>query len=214
MWLAQNLRTTHYADGTAIPTGGSTTSDIDPYYYDYSTSGIPLKDRGYLYNWPAVMKGSASSDLNPSGVQGIAPTGWHVPSDAEWTQLTDYVNSQSVYRYNNESGKIAKALAYNDYWDTDNTPGNVGNDQLSNNATLFGAVPNYSYTNVFGYFWTTTKVDNNYAQCYEIYSWLSKVAFSGRDLNGRYQVRCVCDLSPMNFAAWYYNQYGSYNHQI
>jgi hypothetical protein len=34
VWLAQNLRTTHYADGTPIPAGGSTTSDTDPYYYD------------------------------------------------------------------------------------------------------------------------------------------------------------------------------------
>ena len=48
VWLAQNLRTTHYADGTPIPNGGSTASITDPYYYDYSSSGIPLKDRGYL----------------------------------------------------------------------------------------------------------------------------------------------------------------------
>jgi uncharacterized protein (TIGR02145 family) len=42
------------------------------------------------------MKGSASSTANPSGVQGVCPTGWHLPSDAEWTELTDYLGGEIV----------------------------------------------------------------------------------------------------------------------
>ena len=220
VWLAQNLKTTHYADGTPIPAGGSTTSDTDPYYYDYSSSGIPLKDRGYLYNWPAVMNGAASSYLNPSGVQGIAPTGWHVPSDAEWAQLTDYVNSQSVYRYNNENGKIAKALAYNDYWQADGTAGNVGNDQTSNNATMFGAVPaGYNDHGSYGagrnaFFWSSTEYETNGAFGRGLYYNLKTISTGHDGYSDGRSVRCVCDLSPLDFAAWYYNQYGSYNHQL
>ena len=68
-WIRENLRTTHYADGTVIQSGGPSPSGTYPYYYDYSTSDIPLVERGYLYNWPAVMHGSVSSNAIPSGVQ-------------------------------------------------------------------------------------------------------------------------------------------------
>lgn len=221
VWLASNLRTTHYADGTAIPNGGSTTSDTDPYYYDYSSSGIPLKDRGYLYNWPAVMKGAASSDLNPSGVQGIAPTGWHVPSDAEWTQLTDYVGSVPEYILNNNSSYIAKALASQSYWNASTVDYAVGNDLTANNKTLFGAVPaGLCYGSSFGdkldisHIWTSCENGNDYAYaCYIDYNFARILKNYFRKYSGR-SVRCVCDLSPLDFAAWYYQQYGSYNHQI
>lgn len=221
VWLAQNLRTTHYADGTTIPNGGSTTSDTDPYYYDYSSSGIPLKDRGYLYNWPAVMKGAASSDLNPSGVQGIAPAGWHVPSDAEWTQMTNYVGGVPEYILNNDSSYIAKALASQNYWDASTNAYAVGNDLTANNKTLFGAVPSgyclgssFYNSGSFTYFISSTQ-----DSIYEVYdrNFGFNYADVGSDLEykvGGFSVRCVCDLSPMDFAAWYYEQYGSYNHQL
>ena len=138
VWMAQNLRTTHYADGTSIPAGGSNLSVTSPYYYDYSSSGISLTSRGYLYNWPAVMHGSSSSSANPSGVQGICPTGWHVPSDAEWTQLSDYVHSQSQYGF---VYGVAKELAATSGWDSCVTHYTPGYNQNSNNATGFSAVP-------------------------------------------------------------------------
>lgn len=222
VWLAQNLRTTHYADGTAIPAGGSTTSDTDPYYYDYSTSSIPLKDRGLLYNWPAVMKGAASSDLNPSGVQGIAPTGWHVPSDAEWTQLTNYVGSVPEYILNNDSSYIAKSLASQSYWNASTNNYAVGNDLTANNKTLFVAVPaggrynSFNYSGTDSYLWSSTQDISNTPKAY--IRFLSYGGGNiGNGISNKYNglsVRCVCDLSPLDFAAWYYNQYGSYNHQI
>ncbi|MBR6160661.1 MAG: T9SS type A sorting domain-containing protein [Bacteroidales bacterium] len=138
-WMQFNLRTTHYDDGTPIPLGQSY-SETYPYYYDNDTSFIPLYYRGYLYNWPAVMHGASASDANPSGVQGICPTGWHVPSEEEILQLIYYLFLQSEYGCG-YYGNIAKALASDVGWfycDEQCTPGNNPN---MNNATGFSAVP-------------------------------------------------------------------------
>lgn len=70
-WMKENLRSTHYSDGTAIAYGGTTTSTTEAYYYAPNGSFT----YGYLYNWKAVMRNSSSSQANPSGVQGICPIG-------------------------------------------------------------------------------------------------------------------------------------------
>ena len=150
VWMAENLRTTRYADGTAIPMG-DTISRTQPYRYapgehqsnEENMNNVP--HYGYLYNWPAVMHGESSSASNPSGIQGICPTGWHVPSDAEWTQLTSYMETQPIYIAGDASNHIAKALAANWGWSSD-VESVVGTDVVglnlgSNNASGFSALP-------------------------------------------------------------------------
>lgn len=164
-WTRKNLRTTHYHDGTAIPFG-HTPSTTQPYYYVNYAAITPqmLENYGYLYNWPAVMNGATSSNANPSGVTGICPYGWHVPSDAEWTEMTDFVNSQTYYRCNGYDAQIAKALASTSGWTTTSNACEVGNNQGGNNATLFAVFPAGSYggNNTYNYykgdacFWTST----------------------------------------------------------
>ena len=99
LWMAENLK---YLPSVVSPVGGSTTT---PYYYVYDYGGTNVADAkatanyatyGVLYNWPAAMAGAASSTANPSGVQGVCPTGWHLPSDAEWSELFDYLGGTSV----------------------------------------------------------------------------------------------------------------------
>ena len=146
-WMKENLRTTHYSDGTAIPAGSTSGS---PFYHDYSSSNLTLTERGYLYNWLAVMHGASSSQSNPSGVQGICPTGWHVPSDAEWTQLTQYVSSQSDYVCGSNTSSIAKALASNTGWEWSGITCEVGYNQSTNNNTGFSAFPAGNVIGNFG----------------------------------------------------------------
>ena len=68
---------------------------------------------GVLYNWPAAMDGDASSSSNPSGVQGICPNGWHLPSDEEWKELEMALGMSQAeadgtgYRGTNEGSKLA-----------------------------------------------------------------------------------------------------------
>ena len=85
-WMAENLK---YLPSVVGPGPGSKKT---PHYYVYGYNGTNVTDAkatanyntyGVLYNWPAAMNGAASSTTNPSGVQGVCPDGWHLPSDAE-----------------------------------------------------------------------------------------------------------------------------------
>lgn len=197
-WMRENLKTTKYANGTAITTGNET-SNVVAYWY-YPNNDAANKDlHGLLYNWKAVMGDEASSTANPSGVQGICPIGWHVPSDAEWTQMTDYVSSQSEYICNNYTTYIAKALASTTGWDNNNYECNVGNDSGSNNATNFSAVPsglfdgNYNYFGARAHFWTSTENDSASAFGRYLFYNVGGVSYYSNDKNKGFSVRCVRD---------------------
>ena len=168
-WMKENLRTKHYANGVSIPTG-STQSFTAPYYYDgyFYNPNIPYTQFGYLYNWVAVMNGAVSSNANPSGVQGICPTGWHVPSDAEWTQLENYVSI--LHPCNGNSTNIAKSLSSTNGWNNSySATCTPGNSSSTNNATGFSAVPaglyygGHNYGGESACFWSSTEYNSNYS---------------------------------------------------
>ena len=145
VWMAENLRTTRFPDGMDIPLG--TTGSISPCRFvpgngqsNEENSGNEARF-GYLYNWPAVMYGDSSSSANPSGVQGICPSGWHVPSSAEWSQLINYVSGQIQYQCDSNSINIAKSLSSSTEWESSPNHCAVGNNLTSNNATGFRLFP-------------------------------------------------------------------------
>ncbi len=138
-WMKENLRTTKYPDGTDIPIGTDSSSTLGTRNVPGSESNVA--DRGYLYNWAAVMNGSPSSSTNPSNVQGICPDGWHVPSNKEFTQLIEYVRSIDDNVCSADPNSIAKALASSLYWSSSSTECSIGKDLSANNATGFSAVP-------------------------------------------------------------------------
>ncbi|MCR4737823.1 MAG: T9SS type A sorting domain-containing protein [Bacteroidales bacterium] len=170
-WMKENIRTTHYFNGTSIPNGEGippeSSSLNSPLYFDYWSSGIALSQRGYLYNFSAATGNEIPS--NPQiGVQGICPNGWHVPSDAEWTQLTDYVRSQNQYVCGGNTANVAKALASETEWNYANEvccPGNQS--QYANNTTGFSVIPAggcngslFVPAGTYARFWTST--DSSY----------------------------------------------------
>ena len=164
-WMKENLRTTKYADNTPISQGRFISSNTAYWYYpDNNSSTNPIY--GLLYNWKAVMGSASSSSANPSGVQGICPTGWHMPSDAEWTQLTDYLSNQSEYICGNDETNIAISLASAMGWDSNSTTCAVGTTPSDNNATGFSALPAGYYNGTYGAFgrnacfWCTTASSN------------------------------------------------------
>jgi uncharacterized protein (TIGR02145 family) len=102
IWMAENLRTTHYADGTPIPV-----------YYSANNNSANDESYGILYRWSTAMNGAATSSANPSGVTGICPSGWHLPSDAEWKTLEAYLgmdvsqqNTNMAWRGTNQGTQL------------------------------------------------------------------------------------------------------------
>jgi uncharacterized protein (TIGR02145 family) len=101
VWMAENLKTTKYADATPVPL---VTSNSDWHALVYTSKAycwfnnyIINKDPyGALYTWAAATDGALSSNTNPSGVQGACPTGWHLPSDTEWEELTTYLGGSEI----------------------------------------------------------------------------------------------------------------------
>lgn len=84
IWMEENLKSTHYPDGTAAA------------YYDYDHDPNNSLIYGRLYAWSSAMNGAASSNSNPSNVQGICPNGWHLPSKSEWQQLAGFLGGSDI----------------------------------------------------------------------------------------------------------------------
>ena len=186
-WMKENLKTTHYSNGVVIPQGTyynniSTSGGLYILYFVYNDVDSNKNNFGYLYPWGAIMNGAGSSTNNPSGVQGICPTGWHLPSHAEWCQLENYLEpgidgtcSTSGYR-----GSMVKKLAKPQYWNNYpsnlHAPGYWRTDTSNFNTSGFSAIPGgyiypsgyyaYSaYMNETAYFWSCTSTGSYSAFC-------------------------------------------------
>ena len=189
-WMKTNLKCTHYANGNAI---SSTTSSAS-YYPGWDTTAVI----GYYYNWAAAMKNTSSSSSTPSGVQGICPNGWHLPSNGEWTQLFNYLKGQSIYWSNNTSTYIAKAMAYPSYWTASNTNYTPGKDASTNNKSGFGAVPtgcseygDVTGFNIYAYFWSSTQSSSTNAYACTLSYNTPTVSTTAQAKTKALPVRCV-----------------------
>ncbi len=168
-WLAQNLKTTLYNDGTAI-------SD-DELYWDYTwyNHDTAYKYRyGALYSWNAVNSGK------------LAPTGWHVATDADWTILTSYLGGTGV-----AGGKLKEAGT--SHWLSPNTG--------ATNEVSFRALPGGYCTHYFdspcyqigkiGYWWTATEALEEKAWCRYMSYNNDDVVRIYTDKEFGFSVRCV-----------------------
>lgn len=200
-WMAQNLRTSTNAAGAGnIYT--PTASEVP---------GYDVNTYGRLYDWAAVMQGASSSDAVPSGVQGICPTGWHVPSNAEWDTLTYYVyySANPDYKcagcsssgWNQSTPCIAKALSSTTGWNSNTESGcNAGNRGDKSNLTGFSAVPAsgcffgdfYDFGD-YAFFWSATQGDGRRAWCRRLNSRNSYVISYGDNEDYGFSVRCLRD---------------------
>jgi uncharacterized protein (TIGR02145 family) len=194
-WMKENLNTTRTSNGNYITR------------YCYGNNPVNCDNYGGLYTWATLMNGAASSSGNPSGVQGICPNGWHVPSDAEWTQLTDYlINNYVDINSNNVGNKLKSCRQVN-------SP--LGGDcstslhpRWESNATHYGtndfgfsALPGGMYYSgyfddlgAYSWWWSSTEYSSFDAWARRIYCNNGSV-YGYYDLSKSYgfSVRCVRD---------------------
>lgn len=141
VWMAENLKTTKYNDGTSIPnitidaTWGALTTAA---YCDYSNNSSNSTTYGRLYNWYAV-DNNAATKVASNGGKNICPVGWHVPSYAEWSTLITYL-------VNNQGYKLKEAGTT--HWIAPNN---------ANNSSGFTALPG-GYRNNVGTFYSIFSV--------------------------------------------------------
>ncbi|HNW68387.1 MAG TPA: FISUMP domain-containing protein [Bacteroidales bacterium] len=182
VWMAENLK---YLPSVVDPGTGSQTT---PYYYVYGYSGTGTNvanakatanysTYGVLYNWPAACIS--------------CPAGWHLPSDAEWTELTDYLGGTSV-----AGGKL-KAIgtieAGTGLWYADN----IG----ATNETGFTAFPGgyryddggFSGIGDYGYWWSATENSTSNAWIRLMFYNTSDVYRGSHRKEVGFSVRCIRD---------------------
>ena len=158
VWMVENLKTTKYNDGTPIPnvTDNSEWANLTTgAYCNYDNLESNAATYGRLYNWYAVNTGK------------LAPKGWHVPTDDDWTILENYLIANG-YNYDGtlDEDKIAKSLCAKTNWELSDEAGTPGAAPENNNSTGFTALPGgyrYGYTGAFdhigeyGLWWSSTE---------------------------------------------------------
>ena len=200
-WMKENLRTTKYADGTSISYGSSISTSEAYWYYPHNSSNTQTT-YGLLYNWKAIMWNSSSSSSNPSGVQGICPTGWHVPSDAEWKQMEMAVGmSQSEANEVGRRGTIAAKLSGTG-WTSSSNDNAAGNSSAPDrNSSGFSALPagcritssNDGFRD-YAFFWSATERAASAAWTRDL-DYMSATVCRTENSNKSYgySVRCIRD---------------------
>jgi len=175
VWTSKNLDVATYRNGDAIPqvqdekAWGHLTTGAWCYYNNDPGNGSKY---GKLYNWYAV------NDL-----RGLAPKGYHIPTDAEWTQLSDYLGGEE------EAGTKMK------------TTSGLDNHGNGTNSSSFSGLPGgsrgsdgafYSIGHG-GYWWSSAEDSTNGAWLRYLYCYNGVVTRSNYNKKNGFSVRCLRD---------------------
>lgn len=203
-WMAENLRTKHYSDGTLID------------FYDYKPKnsihfwqypGDDSKNEityGLMYSWAAAVRLNVANDKLQTDEHSICPIGWHVPSKEEWNQMFDYLGGQKCFRCGGKEDNIAKSLASQTGWDVGGyycPKCTVGHNPEQNNLTGFNAKPTGGFlfseykVGQAAYFWTSTaaRYENSRAYIKSISPGSEVVIEESAPMNCVFSVRCLRD---------------------
>ncbi len=193
-WMTENLKVTKYNDETSIPN----VTDVNAWksltsgaYCCFDNDATNANKYGLLYNWYVVNTGK------------LTPSGWHVPTDTEWTNLQNYLIANG-YNYDGSTtgNYIAKSLAATtDWWLNSSTTGAIGDDLTKNNRTGFSALPGGERLSVgsfyglgrIGYWWSATKNSSSTARLQFLSFVGVGMSSTGDDHVCGCSVRCIRD---------------------
>ncbi len=176
VWMAENLRTTKYNDGTSITTGLNATAwaaNTTGAYSVYDDNASNNTTYGKLYNWYAVHTGK------------LAPAGWHVATNAEYTALVNSLGGSGV-----AGGKMKSTSSL---WNAPNTG--------ATNSSGFNGLPGgyrgmgggYALIGEAGYYWTSTERNVGQGDYILLSNDFESMNGNGATKSFGYSVRCVKD---------------------
>jgi uncharacterized protein (TIGR02145 family) len=198
-WTKENLRVRRYNNGTAIQfdaaggSGGfsstwqnSTIGAHAIYAHDSVSTPSNLTKYGYLYNWFAAKGIYTTGTILSNDTLNICPSGWHVPTDAEWTTLTDELGGESV------AGGMMKSRGTS-YWNSPNTG--------ATNEIGFSALPggfrdsNGSFSDIRNNasYWSASELNSTNALNRNLNYFNSNVNRTNNAKSVGYSVRCIKD---------------------
>ncbi len=144
-WMAQNL---NY--GTRINSSQQQLNEGTVQKYCYSDNASNCTVYGGLYNWGELMNYTSSGNANPSGRQGICPSGWHVPSNAEWEQMvTQLGGADTAGGAMKETGTL--------HWTAPNTGATNTSGYTALPGGYYPASGGYANLGNAGRFWSSTE---------------------------------------------------------
>ena len=177
-WLGKNLNVDHFANRDPIPQAQTedewkrASGEKQPAWCYYNNDPANGRTYGKLYNWYAV-----------HDARGLAPTGWHVASDAEWTQLTGYLGRAAI------AGTKMKSVNLWEYnGNGDNSSGIAG--LPGGNRSTDGAFANVGK---YGGWWSSSEVTTDKAWFRNLYYFGGKAYRNGSLKGCGFSVRCVRD---------------------
>jgi uncharacterized protein (TIGR02145 family) len=170
-WMKQNINV-----GTMIDVSVGQTNDSIVEKYCYNNDEANCDVYGGFYQWDELMNWTSSSATNPSGRQGICPTGWHIPSDAEWCQVYTYLDP--ALNCENTSWLITDAGAKMRETGTSHWASSVGTNTSGFTAlgTGFAYAGSFYYFNVSAAIWSATEYSDTdawYFYLYTDYTWIA-----------------------------------------
>jgi len=180
-WMAENLNIGTMINSSAEQTDNST---IEKYCYDNSTTNCDTY--GGLYQWDEMMQ-----YVTTEGTQGICPTGWHLPTDAEWCTLENYVDAGAVscsateWRGTDAGGNLKETGTT--HWTTPNTgaTNSSGFTGLAGDFRFWDG--SFSTIGYFAYFWSSSEKGS--------FAWFRRLSYY------RAQVERTCDNQAYGFSA-------------
>ena len=167
-WMAQNMMAKTYSNAIAIANVGSSAIPAR-YCYANPAGGDYCNTEGALYSWWSAVGLPENSPKEITGpVQGLCPDGWHVPTDMDWTALTNaYATTNELI--NGADGSIGFNAQYSGYYSGDSFLGHGDNN----------------------YFWTSTMNDSKSSFFWSFSKGLNYMSRDFTDLSIGYSVRCV-----------------------
>jgi uncharacterized protein (TIGR02145 family) len=177
-WMAENLRVTHYRNGTAIPKISINTqwsSLIAGAYCWYNNDESTNKNLyGALYNGYAVLDSRI-----------LCPIGWHVPTQSEWTELSTFLGGGSV-----AGGKMKVAVI----WLSPNAGATNTSGFSGYPGGLRGYNGNFAFAITLGCWWTSTLYDASNLWYWDVYYQNAGLYNTNwGDYRYGFSVRCVKD---------------------